>query len=142
MIGKINKSELLNKIQNLHPNDVKKLGLTNDEINFIKNRLLNDKLGLQLNFSEIDEKLEQNYLGLKDKGGGLSFNLKEKNNNLLIEGENFHALKALLIANVKVNIIYIDPPYNTGKEFIYNDNYTSLDKNNIVNKDDQFKHSK
>ncbi|CAG8674223.1 4570_t:CDS:2, partial [Paraglomus occultum] len=34
----------------------------------------------------------------------------------------------------KIDLIYIDPPYNTGnKDFIYNDNY--------VDKEDQFKHS-
>jgi adenine-specific DNA-methyltransferase len=45
--------------------------------------------------------------------------------NLFIEGDNLDALK-LLQENYlgKVTMIYIDPPYNTGKEFIYSDNFT------------------
>lgn len=44
--------------------------------------------------------------------------------NLFIEGDNLEVLKILQksYAN-KVKMIYIDPPYNTGKEFIYPDNY-------------------
>ncbi|MFZ2634666.1 MAG: site-specific DNA-methyltransferase [Desulfosalsimonadaceae bacterium] len=49
--------------------------------------------------------------------------------NLFIEGDNLEALKLLQKSYYgKVKMIYIDPPYNTGKEFIYPDNYTeSLD---------------
>ena len=44
--------------------------------------------------------------------------------NLFIEGDNLDALK-LLQENYlgKVKMIYIDPPYNTGKDFIYSDNF-------------------
>ncbi|MCY4300685.1 MAG: site-specific DNA-methyltransferase [Aestuariivita sp.] len=44
--------------------------------------------------------------------------------NLFIEGDNLEVLKLLQksYAN-KVKLIYIDPPYNTGKEFVYPDNY-------------------
>lgn len=44
--------------------------------------------------------------------------------NLFIEGDNLEALKLLQksYAN-KIKMIYIDPPYNTGKEFVYPDNY-------------------
>ena len=44
--------------------------------------------------------------------------------NLFIEGDNLDALK-LLQENYlgKVKMIYIDPPYNTGKDFIYNDDF-------------------
>ncbi|QQR75285.1 MAG: site-specific DNA-methyltransferase [Holophagales bacterium] len=47
--------------------------------------------------------------------------------NLLIEGDNLHALKALLPYYAgKVKCIYIDPPYNTGNEgWVYNDNVNS-----------------
>lgn len=56
--------------------------------------------------------------------------------NLLIEGDNFDALRYLHIAyKERVKCIYIDPPYNLGgKDFIYNDNY--------VDKDDAYRHSK
>lgn len=57
-------------------------------------------------------------------------------NHLLIEGDNLNALTALTYAYAgKIDVIYIDPPYNTGnKDFIYNDSF--------VDKDDSFRHSK
>ena len=46
--------------------------------------------------------------------------------NLFIEGDNLDALKLLQEAYLgKVKLIYIDPPYNTGKDFIYKDNFTA-----------------
>lgn len=56
--------------------------------------------------------------------------------NLLIEGDNFDALRYLRMTHAgQVKCIYIDPPYNTGnKDFIYNDRF--------VDKDDVWKHSK
>lgn len=55
--------------------------------------------------------------------------------NLLIEGDNFDALRYLRMTfKGKVKVICIDPPYNTGnKDFIYNDKF--------LDKDDRFKHS-
>ena len=45
--------------------------------------------------------------------------------NLYIEGDNLSVLKLLQRSYVgKVKMIYIDPPYNTGNDFIYNDDYT------------------
>ena len=54
----------------------------------------------------------------------------------LIEGDNYHALKVLNYTHArKVDVIYIDPPYNTGtKDFRYNDSF--------VEKEDGFRHSK
>lgn len=44
--------------------------------------------------------------------------------NLFIEGDNLDALKMLQETYLgKVKMIYIDPPYNTGKDFIYSDNF-------------------
>ena len=56
--------------------------------------------------------------------------------NLIIEGDNFEALSILNYTHAgKVDVIYIDPPYNTGnKDFIYNDYY--------VDSEDEFRHSK
>src|SRR5215813_7213580 len=47
--------------------------------------------------------------------------------NLIIHGDNLEALKALLPRYAgKVDVIYIDPPYNTGNEnWVYNDNVNS-----------------
>ena len=44
--------------------------------------------------------------------------------NLYIEGDNLEVLKLLQKSYYgKIKAIYIDPPYNTGKDFIYKDNY-------------------
>ena len=57
--------------------------------------------------------------------------------NFIIEGDNYHALSVLNYTHAgKVDVIYIDPPYNTGKEndFKYNDRW--------VDDEDAYKHSK
>lgn len=56
--------------------------------------------------------------------------------NILIEGDNYHALSVLNYTHQgKIDVIYIDPPYNTGnKDFKFNDTY--------VDKDDSYRHSK
>ena len=44
--------------------------------------------------------------------------------NLMIEGDNLEVLKLLQKSYAgKVKLIYIDPPYNTGKDFVYSDDY-------------------
>ena len=49
----------------------------------------------------------------------------ENTKNVYIEGDNLGALKLLQESYLnKVKLIYIDPPYNTGHDFVYNDNYT------------------
>lgn len=48
----------------------------------------------------------------------------EKTQNLFVEGDNLEVLKLLQKSYAgKIKMIYIDPPYNTGKDFIYPDNY-------------------
>ena len=56
--------------------------------------------------------------------------------NLIIEGDNFDALRFLRMTHAgKIKCIYIDPPYNTGnRDFIYNDRF--------VDKEDAYRHSK
>lgn len=45
-------------------------------------------------------------------------------NNLYIEGDNLEVLKLLQKSySDKVKLIYVDPPYNTGKDFVYKDNF-------------------
>ena len=54
----------------------------------------------------------------------------EKTRNIFIEGDNLEVLKLLQKSYYKkVKLIYIDPPYNTGKDFVYKDNF----KDNIKN---------
>ncbi|KRM67746.1 type iii restriction-modification system methylation subunit [Apilactobacillus ozensis DSM 23829 = JCM 17196] len=56
--------------------------------------------------------------------------------NFLLEGDNLHSLHLLEKTHLgKIDVIYIDPPYNTGnKDFKYNDSF--------VDEDDKFRHSK
>ncbi|CDG19669.1 Site-specific DNA-methyltransferase (Adenine-specific) [Xenorhabdus poinarii G6] len=50
--------------------------------------------------------------------------------NLFIEGDNLEVLKILQKSyHKKIKMIYIDPPYNTGKDFIYRDNFNDNIKN-------------
>ena len=54
----------------------------------------------------------------------------EKTKNLMIEGDNLEVLKLLQKSySGKVKLIYIDPPYNTGKDFVYPDNFQDNIKN-------------
>lgn len=57
-------------------------------------------------------------------------------NHILIEGDNLEALATLAYTHEgKIDVIYIDPPYNTGnKDFIYNDSF--------VDSEDSYRHSK
>ena len=61
---------------------------------------------------------------------------KTKPMNLMIEGDNYHALTCLNYTHKgKIDVIYIDPPYNTGaKDWKYNNDY--------VDSEDRFRHSK
>ncbi|MCT7488747.1 site-specific DNA-methyltransferase [Aliarcobacter cryaerophilus] len=70
------------------------------------------------------------YPYLVKKGNAFGFDNNETNKNILIEGDNYHALKILQYTHKeKIDVIYIDPPYNTGKkkEFKYGDSW--IDKN-------------
>ncbi|QQR93641.1 site-specific DNA-methyltransferase [bacterium] len=60
----------------------------------------------------------------------------DSDDNILIEGDNYHALTCLNYTHKgKIDVIYIDPPYNTGnKDFVYNDKY--------IDKEDGYRHSK
>ena len=64
------------------------------------------------------------------------YNNKETQVNILIEGDNYHALSVLNYTHKKkIDFIYIDPPYNTGaKDWKYN--------NSFVDENDPYRHSK
>lgn len=61
---------------------------------------------------------------------------RDKPVNLLIEGDNYHALSVLNYTHAKkIDVIYIDPPYNTGaRDWKYNNNYVDIN--------DAWRHSK
>jgi adenine-specific DNA-methyltransferase len=75
---------------------------------------------------------------LREKGGKFPDIITDQKQdfNILIEGDNFHALSVLAYTHQnKVDVIYIDPPYNTGKkDFVYNDHFVDIE--------DRFRHSK
>ncbi len=66
----------------------------------------------------------------------LAISQDDTQSNIVIEWDNYHTLSVLSYTHKwKIDVIYIDPPYNTGnKDFIYNDRY--------VDKEDDFRHSK
>lgn len=66
----------------------------------------------------------------------LAIDQHETEANIIIEWDNYHTLSVLSYTHKwQVDVIYIDPPYNTGnKDFIYNDHY--------VDREDSFRHSK
>ena len=73
---------------------------------------------------------------MKDKGINHDTETQKNPNHILIEGDNLHALTSLCYTHEgKIDVIYIDPPYNTGnKDFVYNDSY--------VDTEDSYRHSK
>lgn len=57
----------------------------------------------------------------------------ERSENLFITGDNLEALKLLQESYLgKIDMIYIDPPYNTGADFIYHDNFKMTKKDSDV----------
>ncbi len=97
--------------------------------------------------------VQNHHLGVKFhqlvgvKGKSLTDKLS-LHDNLIVQGDNLKALKALLPTYAgKVKCIYIDPPYNTGNEkWVYNDNVNSPMMQewlgNVVDKDDLTRHDK
>ncbi len=96
------------------------------EIKSLKNSIVDNKDNYGLHWIDVPEAFEKESeekipvleevkeLAVKNEDG--------KPTHILIEGDNYHALKCLNYTHKgKIDIIYIDPPYNTGKEFIYKD---------------------
>lgn len=129
----MDKIALKNKIRELE-------GLTNDEKAALL-ELLNKqkKYGLvwEDKPEDVEERLRDELPVLKEvKERFISSEDPEAPNHILIEGDNLEALTALTYTHAgKIDVIYIDPPYNTGnKDFIYNDSF--------VDSEDSFRHSK
>ena len=115
-------------------------GLTDEERNGLL-ALLNHqkKYGLvwEEKPEEVEERLRVQLPVLEEvKERALLSNDPAAPNHILIEGDNLEALVALTYTHEgKVDVIYIDPPYNTGnKDFSYNDSF--------VDAEDGYRHSK
>lgn len=132
----MNKKDILDKIKSLD-------GLSNEERAYLVN-LVNTKKKYGLVWEdkpeEVEEQLRTKLPILKEVKERAIINdtkTEKHPNHILIEGDNLHALTALTFTHEnKIDLIYIDPPYNTGKkdEFKYNDRY--------VDEEDSFRHSK
>lgn len=105
-------------------------------LRLLRERDRRPRFGLVWERDEIDHDLSVNndFVAL-DWDAGLSCG-EGAQRNLIIEGDNFDALRYLRMTHAgRVKCIYIDPPYNTGnRDFIYNDRF--------VDKEDNYRHSK
>ena len=112
------KTELIKEIQKL--NKRKKYGLIWDEERV----------------KEVFEEEAENKLPILKEVVKKEIKDASKPNNILIEGDNYHALAVLNYTHKgKIDVIYIDPPYNTGNEdFKYNDKW--------IDPEDSYRHSK
>lgn len=108
-------------------------------INQIENELTSKKYGLvwEEHEEEVDVKMQTHipvFTEVEEKE--IVGDPESEQYNFLLEGDNLHSLKLLEKTHKgKIDVIYIDPPYNTkNKDFVYDDKF--------VGEDDTFRHSK
>ena len=135
----MNKTELAQKIQSIE-------GLTSEERTALLGLLRSQKkygLVWEDKPEDVERRLETELPVLKEvPSRAIISDNPDAPNHILIEGDNLEALATLAYTHAgKIDVIYIDPPYNTGKEFIYNDNFYEK-KSGLVTSDDPYKHSK
>lgn len=84
---------------------------------------------------EVYDELKEEIPVMNEDRSKAIVNGNEYPNHVIIEGDNLHALTDLCYTHAgKIDVIYIDPPYNTGnKDFVYNDQF--------INNDNGFRHS-
>ena len=128
----MNKYELAKKINELE-------GLTNDEKSELI-KLLRSQKKYGLVWEDKPEDAEQRMVNeqpvlVEVPERAILSDDAEAPNHILIEGDNLEALTALSYTHAgKIDVIYIDPPYNTGnKDFVYNDSF--------VDKENGYRHS-
>lgn len=126
--------EFLEKLKEQHTDDDSLIA-----IGQIEKELTSKKYGLvwEEHEEEVDVKMQTHIpVFSEDEIREIVANPDSKNYNFLLEGDNLHSLKLLEKTHRgKIDVIYIDPPYNTGSnDFIYGDA--------IVDKNDNFRHSK
>ena len=125
------KNQLIERIKTLE-------GLTGEERSNLLD-LLRTSYGLvwEDRPEEVEEHLREAMpVLIEDKDKALTDGGPDAPNHVLIEGDNLEALTTLAYTHAgKIDVIYIDPPYNTGnKDFIYNDSF--------VDSEDGYRHSK
>lgn len=133
MNSSINKAELISKLQTLE-------GLTNEERSNLIDLLLQHKnygLVWEDKPEDVEDRLRDELPVLHEvKERFIDSDAPDAPNHILIEGDNLEALTTLSYTHEgKIDVIYIDPPYNTGnKDFVYNDSF--------VDSEDSYRHSK
>lgn len=135
-LSKIRRDKMLNTI-----NEIKK-GITDEQtltnLSMIENELTKKKYGLiwEEHEERVDKELETQIPTFEDVKEKEIISNHDDKFNFLLEGDNLHSLYLLEKTHKeKIDVIYIDPPYNTGSnDFIYNDK--------IVDEEDGYKHSK
>lgn len=125
--------EYLEKLKTINNDDEHIRAITE-----IENALNEKKYGLvwEEHSEKVDEMLEHNIpVFVENVGRKIEVNENEAY-NFLLEGDNLHSLKLLEKTHKgKIDVIYIDPPYNTGnKDFVYDDSF--------IDKTDGYAHSK
>lgn len=125
--------EFLNKIREEHSDDASLIA-----INEIETELTDKKYGLvwEKHEERVDEEMKANVPVFTEIIEKELFADKNLPYNFLLEGDNLHSLKLLEKTHKrKVDVIYIDPPYNTtNKDFVYDDTY--------IDANDGYRHSK
>lgn len=134
-LSKIRREKMLNTINELKKNISDEAVLNN--LSLIENELTKKKYGLiwEEHEERVDKELETKiptFKEIKEK----QIKINEGKFNFLLQGDNLHSLYLLEKTHrEKIDVIYIDPPYNTGsKDFMYNDKY--------IDADNEYKHSK
>lgn len=134
-LSKIKREKMLNTINEIKKNITDEETLNN--LSLIENELTKKKYGLiwEEHEERVDKELETQIPTFKDV---IEKQLKANNGkyNFLLEGDNLHSLYLLEKTHKgKIDVIYIDPPYNTqSSEFIYDDK--------MIGTEDTFRHSK
>lgn len=107
----------------------------------LRKQLNNEKFGMYFDRKKFPEEVAdivKNNIPILLRKSKMEVLNDGKIDNILIEGENLHALTALNTINPAegmIDVIYIDPPYNTGaKDWLYNNDY--------VDSEDSFRHTK
>lgn len=127
------KARLIERVKSLE-------GLTNDERSALLELLRTEKaygLVWENKPEDVEERLRDELPVLvEDETKRIISDSPDAPNHALIEGDNLEALTTLAYTHAgKIDVIYIDPPYNTGnKDFVYNDAF--------VDSEDAYRHSK
>ncbi len=135
-LSKIKRDKMLCTIAEIKKNITDEETLNN--LALIENELTKKKYGLiwEEHEERVDKELETKIPTFEDVTDKEIISNTSDKFNFLLEGDNLHSLYLLEKTHKgKIDVIYIDPPYNTGsKDFMYNDTY--------IDADNEYKHSK